>query len=335
MKNKLFLTEDEKNRILALHKQRIAEEQNIDVTGGELEEDDPTHTGGWSALAAGAGAGGGALIGLEYGSMGGPIGAVIGTIAGAALGYLLTSGGKSYEKVKRTLSFCQTHKKNFTKPTKDENRQRELARDIRDALSVFGWTNLNDLRRALQSCETVVDLCAVSEKYDRMFGETLFDAIDGDIDNESEWLNYVWLPIEKLVKNTPKKPDPVPTPKNPEQLKRNAIKCGWITDQGDADIEGYKNSGWKCPKKSSSNQDIIPNPPYPDPNKRRRGPRYTFDYDTIINKLNEKCKGKESTTDKESDNNLNWRGDQQNQSNQNTGGDPNLGKSTYDSMTAD
>jgi hypothetical protein len=317
MKNKLFLNEDEKNRILGLHKSRISEELNIENHDGELEEADPTAVGGWTSLNAGTGA----LVGAYFG----PIGAVVGAVAGGALGYLLTSGGKSYDKVKKTMSFCRTHKKNFTKPTKDDGRQRELAKDIRDALSFFGNTNLNDLRRALQSCETVVDLCAVAEKYDRMYGETLFEAIDGDIDSEGEWLNYVWLPIEKLVKKTPKKEEKTPPkPKNDTELRVNAAKCGW----GD-DIEGYKNSGWKCPKDGggTGTQD-------PRPIKRRRGGvRYTFDYDQVMKKLNEKCGGTGTQDDKDNKP-LNWRGDQPGGQTE-TPKDPNLGTSTFDSMTAD
>lgn len=310
MKNKLFLSEDEKSRILGLHKERIHE---------ELAEADPTSVGGWTALGAGTGA----ALGTVVPGIGNVVGAVVGTVAGAALGYLLTSGGKSYDKVKRTMSFCKTHKKSFGKPKKTDARLRELATDIRDALSVFGYTNLNDLRRALQSCETVVDLCGVAEKYDRMYGESLFAAIDGDIDSESEWLNYVWLPIEKLVKNTPKKEDPKPQkPKNDTELRVNAAKCGW----GD-DIEGYKNSGWKCPKNNTGTENPDPTPI----RRRKRGTTYTFNYDEVMKKLNEKCGGT-GTEDKE-ENPLNWRGDQA--STNATQVDPNLGKSTFDSMTAD
>lgn len=34
------------------------------------------------------------------------------------------------------------------------------------------------------------------------------------------------------------------------QVQQNAIKCGWKNQDGSADVEGYKNSGWKCPTKS-------------------------------------------------------------------------------------
>jgi hypothetical protein len=45
------------------------------------------------------------------------------------------------------------------------------------------------------------------------------------------------------------------------QTQQNAIKCGWKTQDGSADIEGYKNSGWKCPiscgwKKQDGTADI-------------------------------------------------------------------------------
>jgi hypothetical protein len=223
---RFLITEDEKREIMSLYNYKglLQEQKN------QLNEGDPTQSAGWSAVGAGTGAGAGALIG-------GPIGAVIGTVAGAAIGYLLSSGGKSYDRVKKTFEFCRTNKNNFSKPTKDDSRIKEIATDIHDALTPWGYTSLNNLRRALQSCETVVDFCAVSDRYNRIYGETLFDAIDGDIEQENEWLNYVWMPLEKLIKKTPKITDP----KKVEDLHKKAIDCGYKS------TESYKAAQYKCP----------------------------------------------------------------------------------------
>jgi hypothetical protein len=33
-----------------------------------------------------------------------------------------------------------------------------------------------------------------------------------------------------------------------DQVSQNAKKCGWLKTDGSADVEGYRNSNWKCPK---------------------------------------------------------------------------------------
>ena len=118
----------------------------------------------------------------------------------------------------------------------------------------------------------------MSQVYNQRYTETLFDALNGDIDQDGEWRDFVWIPLSELTKNTKK----VDTSK----LKENAKKCGWGSD-----IDGYRNSGWRCPK----NKNVVPNPnpnpsPYP-PSPVPGGGGYYFDYETIMKAINSKCKG--------------------------------------------
>ena len=190
MKNKFVLTEEESKRILSLHKKKIQEERQ------EFQEETADWDLGGKTAASAAG---GATIGaLAFG----PIGAVVGAVGGSIVGYLLSIDGEPSQIVKKTLVKCRTDRKKFTKPTKSQARLQAIAGDIRKALSGWGWTNLEDLQRAISSCDTLVDFCNVSYIYYNTNGETLFNALDGDIDAPKEWKNYVLIPMKKLAKNT-------------------------------------------------------------------------------------------------------------------------------------
>lgn len=196
MKSKFVLTEEESKRILSLHKKKIQEERQ------EVDEVD-TELGGWTAAGAGGGALAGAGIGaLAGGPVGAAIGAVIGAVGGSIVGYVAKADGNPQQIVKKTLVKCRTDRKTFTKPTKSQARLQAIAGDIRKALSGWGWTNLEDLQRAISSCDTLVDFCNVSYIYYNINGETLFTALDGDLDANEEWTKYVLIPLKRLAKNT-------------------------------------------------------------------------------------------------------------------------------------
>ena len=230
MKSKFVLTEEESKRILSLHKERIKEERQ------EVQEVDPTWNLGYTALAAGEGA---AIGAMTFG----PIGAVVGAIGGGIYGYLGTASGNNYEIAKKTLKMCRTEKKTFTQPKKSQQRLMAIAGDIRKALSGYGWTNLEDLQRAIASCDNIVDFCYMSYIYNDINAETLWNALDGDIDDDREWGEYVVKPLKRLQKNTK-----VINPKKTDELKKNAQKCGYSS------VDEYKKANWKCPKGGGKKQ---------------------------------------------------------------------------------
>jgi murein L,D-transpeptidase YcbB/YkuD len=43
------------------------------------------------------------------------------------------------------------------------------------------------------------DFCAVASTYQQRHGETLAAALDGDLDMESDWKKYVWLPLLDMI----------------------------------------------------------------------------------------------------------------------------------------
>jgi hypothetical protein len=159
-------------------------------------------------------------------------------------------------------------------------------------------TNEELIKANLASIPTFPDLCAVNYSYSMRQSETLFDAIDGDIDSDSEWNEYVWKPIYGLIKKTK-------TVSENEVLK-NAKACGYNT------VEEYRNAKWKC---KTENQQTNEDPEKTEKAKncghaswdeykasgwkcnvkqkiRRGGSKsgYTFDFNTIMKEIESKCK---------------------------------------------
>jgi len=272
------MTESEMKRILSLHKERIDKERKIIKEQNEgIEEDvDP----GQSTGRIMAGAGGGAALGAGIGSVVPVVGTALGAVMGAGVGALagwLTTGGGYAERVQKLFKFCRDHRSDLTKPVNSIDRIRDIADNLRAAVSGLGTDEVL-IAKNLRKLKTIPDLCKLSQVYNQRYNETLFDALNGDIDQDGEWRDFVWIPLSELTKNT-KKIDP-------SKLKENAKKCGWGSD-----IDGYRNSGWRCPK----DKNVIPNPnpnpsPYP-PNPVPGGGGYSFDYEKIMKEINSKCKG--------------------------------------------
>lgn len=282
MKNKLHMTESEMKRILSLHKERIDKERGIIKEQNEdIEEDvDPGQSTGRIFAGSAAGAGTGALVGLSVAGLAGlPVGAVIGAGVGALGGWLTTGGGYA-ERAQKLFKFCRDHRSDLTKPVNSIDRIRDIADNLRAAMAGVGTDEVL-IAKNLRKLKTIPDLCKLSQVYNQRYNETLFDALNGDIDQDGEWRDFVWVPLSELTKNT-KKVDP-------SKLKENAKKCGWGSD-----IDGYRNSGWRCPKDKNVVPEPYPPTPYPPgpgPSPIPGGGGYSFDYETIMKAINSKCKG--------------------------------------------
>lgn len=279
MKDKLSISDNEIKRILSLHKTKINEERNLKNFKGkninERTQDgyvDPSGLGvvdpGQSTGRVFAGAAAGAGIGLL---IGGPPGSVIGAGVGALIGAFTVSGG-FYRKITSVFNFCANHKSNLGKPLNNDGTIRLIADKIYTAIKGLGTDEIK-IAQAITSLKTIPDLCRLRTIYRERYNEPLLTALDGDIDQDREWRDYVWLPISDLVKNT----------KKIDSLAENAKKCGWGTD-----VEGYKNSGWRCPKGSGPLPPPKPPEPGPKPIIRKK---YTFDFAQAEAALKSKCGG--------------------------------------------
>lgn len=270
MRNKLQISESEVKRILSLHKGKINEERKT----VKEEYVDPGQTTGHVAASAGAGAGVGAGIGtIILPGVGTAVGAVLGTGVGALTGWLTAGGGYS-ERTYNAFKFCVTNKDNLGKPINSDDQLRDIADNIRAAVSGIGTDEVL-IAKNLRKLKSIPDLCRLNVLYAKRYNERLFATLDGDIDMEDDWRDFVWKPISELAENT-KKIDNT-------KVKENAKKCGW----GD-DVEGYKNSKWRCPK----DKNVTPTPgpiPGPGPAPIPGGGGYEIDYQKIMDAIKQKC----------------------------------------------
>lgn len=261
MKNPFLISEEEKNRILTLHENSTKKQylkENItepEMTEGELDEIDWGQVG--SSSAAGA-AGGAAFLG---------VGAIPGAIIGGAANiiYQLVSGSPSKDGAERILQACKK-KSEVGAPTMGSSTLNAIADGINAAIEGLG-TDEEAIKSNLMKLKTIPDLCAMASKYKTRHGESLFAAIDGDIDSTSEWKKYVYLPLLDLYEKSQalgkqKQSQLDKLKKENEILKPKAAKCGWIIKKSDGstvpDVEGYRKSGWKCPKDGASTQTTTP-----------------------------------------------------------------------------
>jgi hypothetical protein len=179
MKKLYFLNEEEKERILGLHesatrKQYISEDMDNRMCEG-CEKSDMYET---------------ELDEVDAGAV--ATGFLLGGVGGAALAYVNSSSG-SYTGVKKIFDACR--QSGMGKSTMNGGTMDSIASKIRTAID--GWTTDEDaIKSALSQIKTLPDLCEVSRRYSENYpGSTLLDDLDGDIDSDSEWNQYVYLPL--------------------------------------------------------------------------------------------------------------------------------------------
>lgn len=179
MKKLYFLNEEEKERILRLHesatkKQYLFEDMDNSMCEG-CEKTDMYETELDEADA-------GAVV----------TGLMLGGVAGAALAYANSSSG-SYTGVKKIFDACS--QSGMGKSTMDGGTMDSIASKIRTAVSGLG-TDEDAIKDALSQIQTLPDLCDVIRRYSQNYpGSTLIGDLDGDIDSDSEWNEYVYLPL--------------------------------------------------------------------------------------------------------------------------------------------
>jgi hypothetical protein len=142
----------------------------------------------------------GAAIGATAGTLVGPVGTVAGALVGgilggvfgAAAGILYGSGG-SYDGVKKIFDACKT--KGMGKSTMGGSTLDSITKKLYDAVRSFG-TDEDAIKDALSQLKTIPDFCSVIKRYEENHpGSTLLGDLDGDIDSNSQWNEYVYLPL--------------------------------------------------------------------------------------------------------------------------------------------
>lgn len=160
--------------------------------GGEMREQDLYGKDLVDASAAGLGVG--AAIGTAIlPGAGTAAGGIIGAVVGLAAGLVRSSGG-SYEGVIKIFDACKTN--GMGKSTMNGSTLDLISKKLYDAVRVWSGTDEDAIKDALSQLKTIPDFCSVIKRYEENYpGETLLDDLDGDIDSDSEWNEYVYLPL--------------------------------------------------------------------------------------------------------------------------------------------
>jgi len=173
------------------------------------------------------------------------VGGVPGAIVGGLIGY--ANSGGSGDKVLKMLKYCKS--KGMGKPSISLQQASGIADKINGAIAGLG-TNEAAIGAAMRSIKYFPDFCAVANTYQQRHGESLANALDGDIDMESDWKKYVWLPLLDMLNRSKAAGQSLGKAggmgdkiAGAQGLAVNAQKCGWGKD-----VNGYKASGYKCPK---------------------------------------------------------------------------------------
>ena len=140
----------------------------------------------------------GAVAGAAFFGVGAIPGAIIGGAA-ALIGGLLQSSSSS-DGAKKILQACRN--KQTVGPASQSRQQLNTIADSLNAAIEGVGTDEKAIKANLQKITTIPDLCAMSNIYQTRHGESLWDALDGDIDEQSEWKSYVYLPLLDAYENS-------------------------------------------------------------------------------------------------------------------------------------
>lgn len=156
------------------------------------------------SAAAGAAVGSVSALGTVLGLSAAASGALIGGAAAlsvAPLAYWLITKDDGKGRVEKIFKYCSTDKSKISKIQRgvDDKTIRDLSDKIYDSIEGVG-TDEDAIYSALGQLKTASDFCALINRYTQDNGD-LFDDLDSDIDDQSEW-DKIYRPIRNCVEDT-------------------------------------------------------------------------------------------------------------------------------------
>jgi outer membrane lipoprotein SlyB len=143
------------------------------------------------------GAATGAATGAAVGAVAGGVPAIPGAIIGALGGAVLAAvGNPKMDQVKKLFDACKTEK---STPTLTTSQLDAISDSINDAIQGVG-TDEDAISSALQQLPTIPDLCGLIKAYD--YHGDLFSDLDGDLDSDFEWKQYVVIPLRNAIRKS-------------------------------------------------------------------------------------------------------------------------------------
>jgi hypothetical protein len=153
---------------------------------------------------AGGAATGAAVGGISSAGFFAIPGAVVGGILGLVSG--LSGGDVSRGKIKQLFQSCSTNKKELGKKTMDDATLDKLSDDLNAAvnkkyLGFIPGTDEEKIKSVFSKIQSIPDLCALVDNYKNSYGDLSSD-LDGDLENDREWRDYVFLPLRPALRKS-------------------------------------------------------------------------------------------------------------------------------------
>lgn len=135
----------------------------------------------------------GAATGAAVGAIASVPGAIVGGLVGAVFAAI---GNPKMDQVKKLFDACKTEK---STPTLTTSQLDAISDSINDAIQGVG-TDEDAISSALQQLPTIPDLCGLIKAYD--YHGDLFSDLDGDLDSDFEWKQYVVIPLRNAIRKS-------------------------------------------------------------------------------------------------------------------------------------
>jgi len=172
----------------------------------------------WKSMLAGG------ATGAAVGAVAGPM-AIPGAVVGAVLGLVFdfAGGDVSKTKVVEIIKACSTNKKEIGKTILSDDELDELSDKLYTSMKGTG-TEEDDIKDVFTQIQSVPDLCALVDNYKDNYGD-LVEWLDGDLDGDEEWRDYVALPLRKAIRNSKKASEEGTGTTTIRQKNINAVWC--------------------------------------------------------------------------------------------------------------
>ena len=155
----------------------------------------PLEEQSWSQIAKGAATG--AATGAAVGATALGAGAITGALVGGLVGAVSAAfGNPKMDQVKKMFQACKTEK---TKPTLSTDQLDTISDTINNAIEGLG-TDEDAIASALRQITTIPDLCGLIKAYE--YHGDLFSDLDGDLDSDYEWKQYVVVPLRNAIRKS-------------------------------------------------------------------------------------------------------------------------------------
>lgn len=172
----------------------------------------------WKSMLAGAATGGAA------GAVAGPA-AIPGAVVGAVLGLVFdfAGGDASKTKVVELIKACSTNKKEVGKTILSDDELDEMSDKLYTAMKGI-TTDEDSIKEVFSGIQSVPDLCNLVENFKDNYGD-LIEWLNGDLENDEEWRDYVALPLRKAIRNSKKASEEGTGTTAIRQKNINAVWC--------------------------------------------------------------------------------------------------------------